>query len=188
MLPLVVPAQSRNLVADAFHDGGTGTAAGRARARISPFARSRASWTATGRLNLLTCAVCGGVGARTSRRSTCVQNVLDEFTGSGWKVQRPRRQLRTLGGDYPTDPPTPKPAATFDYHDVHHAPRTSGGNLPRLRRAHLRLGGPRVRRLQWNPRDQLLLGDDVPGENQTYRGAVQRGEPPSPSDLLAAYG
>ncbi len=84
LVPLVVPAQSRNLIADAFHTGyGTGGGGGSGTGGISPFANLKGELVRNEPINLMTVHV-DNWHPGTRPPSYLRTGVLDKFTGAGW--------------------------------------------------------------------------------------------------------
>jgi transglutaminase-like putative cysteine protease len=84
VLPFLVPANSKNLIASAFHDhaaGVGGFGAGTGTSGISPFAALKGQLDRNSVTDLMTVHVSA---ARTVQPFYARANVLDRFTGSGW--------------------------------------------------------------------------------------------------------
>ncbi|MCW2526864.1 MAG: Transglutaminase-like enzyme putative cysteine protease [Pseudonocardiales bacterium] len=112
VIPALIPGLSRNLLADSFHGGGSGsgTTGGTS---LSPFADLKGQLVAGKTVNLAEVTVSG----TTTNPYFVRSKVLDRFTGSGWVASEAFRgdpvSSQTLAGSLPQGGATTSYTATF---------------------------------------------------------------------------
>ncbi|WP_375475073.1 transglutaminaseTgpA domain-containing protein [uncultured Jatrophihabitans sp.] len=163
ILPLAVPAHPRNILANAFHNaGGSGSGSGSGSGRsISPYVDLKGQLTRDKPTNLMTVDVLAGSAKvppfylRT--------NVLDQFTGSGWRVSDHGSTEDAQTSDFPTDPPSTQ--RTTRLYEAKVSVTNLDGNAPVFSNplSFTGLAGGTT----WSPRDGLLLGKSV-GRGDTF--------------------
>ena len=180
LAPLLVPGQSRNLIANAFHGTGGGNGVGgfggSGGGSISPFAALQ------GQLNQPTPYPMADVhisGGGSTQPFYLRVNVLDDYTGKGFQVGQHGNQLPVSGGSFPTQPS----GDTSDSVQIRATIKITGltGNAPvfSVPSSITGLDGS-----TWAPKDQILLGSEVTN-GQTYVEQFTQATP-STSQLTAA--
>jgi transglutaminase-like putative cysteine protease len=160
-LPLLVPANARNLISDAFHPNGKGGGVGSIGANgegssISPYIALKGQLNRNEPLSLMTVHVDSDNPGTVPFYARV--NVLDTFTGEGWRA----------GGDHGTTEPIG--ATSFGSDPVSGRPRTQGyeatititgygGNAPVF--SVPRSVGGLDARTEWSGQDLLLLGTNM---------------------------
>ncbi len=181
LVPFAVPDHPRNLIADAFHDhqgGGSGSGFG-AGSGISPFANLKGELNRDKPVNVLSVHVLGSAASKPPfyLRS----NVLDEFTGSGWRVSD-HGDTRDVDGRYDTDPPTTEPNSKVYTARITISGLSGNAPLFSLPTEFTGLDDS----VTWSPQDQLLLGHDVSdGDSYTETFAEST---PTAEDLRLSVG
>ena len=177
----MVPGQSRNLIANAFHGGGggngIGTFGGGSSGTINPFAVLK------GQLDQPTPYPMADVhisGDNTSQPFYLRVNVLDKYTSDGWRVGDHGNEVAVEQGDFGTEPAN---GGAENSVGLQARITVTGltGNAPvfAVPTAVSGLGGA-----TWSPRDQILLGDPV-SKGQTYVEDFRQ-PAPTPNQLTSA--
>ncbi len=180
VIPLLVPDHPRNLIADAFHHGNGSGKGGFGAGGISPFANLKGELQRNRPVDVLSVHLHDPRGSKPPfyLRS----NILDEFTGTGWKASGHGDTQPLAGNPYDTDPPTTQPTSTTYDADI------TIGNLndnPPVFAVPLGVNGLRDG-IQWSQQDQLLLGGDV---KRGDRYSEKFAEPtPTPAQLRQSVG
>lgn len=157
-LPFLVPAHAKNLIADAFHSGG-GSGIGSIGANssgteISPFVELKGQLERDKPVPLMTVSVEPGAGVQPFYART---NVLDTFTGHGWRVGEHGLTEPVEATAFSSQPVTERPQSV-GYRATITITGLSGN--PPVFTAPVRTEGLDAR-TTWSPQDQLLLGSDV---------------------------
>lgn len=170
ILPLVVPAHPKNLLADAFHNenrnglGGFGAAPGGS-TTIDPFATLRGQLDRDKAVDLMTVHVDRKDVVPFYVRS----NVLDKFTGRGWTVSDYGNLQPIEAGGFDTEPST-----ATQHVQAYQAAITItglGGNAP-VFSVPSQLEGLDSD-TKWSTLDQVLLGSTVHKGDQIYESVEQ---------------
>jgi transglutaminase-like putative cysteine protease len=193
LLPLVIPSNSRNLVANLFHPsggpGGTGFGAdnngGSGSGGIDPFAALRGQLNRNQNLPLLSVTVSSSsvqLGTQGVEPFYLRTNVLPVFTGSGW---------RPADGDPPTENLTDTqfasaPGTAFAPQVVRY---TASISVTGLRSNPPVFGSPTSvtgldSSTKWNTQDMLLIGSRVDGGQKFQEEVAQPA--PTVAELRAA--
>lgn len=156
-VPLLVPAQSRNLISDAFHhSGGHGSGNGiGVGSSISPYADLKGQLKRNTPADVMTVQVTGTRGAKPPFYVR--SNVLDNFTGSGWRVSDHGNTERIGSTDFSSDPPSIE--TTTNRYRVSITVSGLGGSAPVFAQPTTVTGLDSA--TTWSAQDQLLLGADV---------------------------
>ncbi|MGI8679173.1 MAG: DUF3488 and transglutaminase-like domain-containing protein [Jatrophihabitans sp.] len=170
MLPLLVPGDGRNLIANAFHGGngggGVGTFGGSGGGKLSPFAALK------GQLDLKKPHTLASVHM-TSPGDTVPfylrVNVLSKFTDSGWSVNQHGETSGIQDDQYPTLPAGRERSSVSMQAQID-ATGFAGSNPPVFAVPET-ISGLRGT-TTWSPQDQLLLGSTLTkGDRYTIRFA-----------------
>lgn len=180
VLPLVVPAQSRNLITDWIRHGGSGDGSGSGDGTsISPFANLRGQLNRERPIDLFNVHMQTPVGKKPPFYLRT--NVLDDYTGPGWRVSD-HGQTQPVTGPLTTDPPST--GTRGDEMRVSIKITSATGSPPVFDQptslTNLRSSAT------WSPRDQLLLGTSV-HSNDAYQESF-RELTPTASDLAVSFG
>jgi transglutaminase-like putative cysteine protease len=174
LLPLLVPSQRRNLIADAFHNnsgsgaGGFGASGG---GSISPFAALRGQLTKPSSEALLTVQISG------QKHGTVpfylVTNVLSKYNGNDWTVGGHGTTQALSDTDYGTEP-APGPDTSVATFTATMSVQGLSGN-PAVFRSPSSITGLGDD-ATWSAQDQLLLGTSV-HRGQTYSENAAQPDP-----------
>lgn len=174
LLPLLIPAQSRNLIADVFHRRGSGLGGfgGTAAGSISPFAALKGQLSHGTPVPLMKVHMDFTGNAASSAAAVPFYlrvNVLSTYTSDGWQAADHGSTEPIDATTFPTDPPT------FDARSVLMQAEITitglSGNAPVFAKPD---GADSLRGLRlgttWSPQDELLLGTGVKaGDHLTER-------------------
>jgi transglutaminase-like putative cysteine protease len=183
VLPVLLPAHPHNLLADAFHGkGGTGVGdfgAGSSGGSISPFAALKGQLDRDRPVELMKVHI----DSREEVQPFYVRsNVLDEFTGDGWRVSDHGATEPVDETSFGTLPVTSEP------HTSNYEARITvtglGGNAPVFAIPRSVVGTRSG--TAWSPQDQVLLGDSVERGDVLTEDVAQPA--PTIADLEAAPG
>ncbi|HZC71826.1 MAG TPA: DUF3488 and transglutaminase-like domain-containing protein [Jatrophihabitans sp.] len=180
ILPILVPAHPKNLVADLFHDsngngvGNFGASGGGG--SISPFAALKGQLDRDKPVPLMNVHVDPGSVQPFYART----NILDKFTGDGWVASEHGDTEPVNVTGFPTFPATAMPA-TANYQAVVRITGL-GGNAPVFSKPR-RISGLDSG-ATWSPQDQVLLGTNVQAGDEFIEQVAQ--PQPTIADLDAA--
>lgn len=183
LLPLLVPAHADNLIASAFHGGGSGgqgvqgIGAGHGGTSIDPFVALRGQIERDKPVPLINVHVESGPGVQPFYLRT---NVLDRFTGASWVASEHGGTDPVTATGFETAP-APGQVRTVGYQATITITGLSGN--PPVFSVPSRIEGldPRA---GWSPQDQLLLGTDVRNGMQFSEFVAQ--PQPTTGELAAA--
>ncbi|MBE7187379.1 DUF3488 and transglutaminase-like domain-containing protein [Jatrophihabitans endophyticus] len=192
-LPLLVPAQSRNLISNAFHNGhsgggsGVGSFGGGSAGSIAPFAELKGQLNRKTPINLFRVQM---LGSDTTQPFYLRLNVLDQYTGNGFVVSN-HGETTTIGsGGRPVDsgaagvPFATEPGGTGTAVELHARISLSDqvrGNAPvfAVPTSVTGLSDDAT----WDAQDQILLGQQITTATQ-YTETFDQPEP-TPAQLAA---
>jgi transglutaminase-like putative cysteine protease len=190
LLPMFIPADSRNFIADLFHDRsngadtiGFGRDQGSGVGGISPFAALKGQLDRDQNIPLLDVHITPGPGERLKDLHVFYlrTNVLSDFVGSGWRPD-PNGPAQSLAGSgFPSSPGTAFPNRTEAYSaDI---TITGLNSNPPIFASPTQISGVDGN-TRWDPRDMLLVGSGVADGQQIHESVAQ--PDPTIDDLRAA--
>jgi hypothetical protein len=190
LLPMFIPADSRNFLSDLFHDNGNGADAvgfgrdqGSGVGGISPFAALKGQLDRNQNIPLLDVHITPGPGEQLKNLDVFYlrTNVLSDFVGSGWRPGPNGPEQSIAGSGFPSAPGTAYPNRTESY--TADITISSLNSNPPIFASPTQITGLGAG-TEWDPRNMLLVGSEV-SDGQQIRESVAQ---PSPTvaDLRAA--
>lgn len=190
LLPLFIPANSRNFIADLFHDNGNGANTlgfgrdlGSGVGGISPFAALKGQLDRNQNIPLLDVHVTPGPGERLNDLDVFYlrTNVLSDFVGSGWRTGPDGPAQSLAGNQFASAPGTAHPNRTEQYSaDI---TITGLNSNPPIFASPTQISGV-GEATKWDPQDLLLVGSEVAPDQQIHESVAQ--PDPTVADLRAA--
>lgn len=190
ILPMFIPANSRNFIADLFHNKGNGVQTigfgrdeGSGVGGISPFAALKGQLDRHDNVPLLDVHITPGPGQRLKNLDVFYlrTNVLSEFVGSGWRTGPNGPEQSLTGNDFASSPGTPHPNRT----ELYSADITVTGlnSNPPIFASPTQINGVGDN-TKWDPQDLLLVGSQVAPDQQIHESVAQPN--PTIADLRSA--
>lgn len=190
VLPIFIPANSRNFIADLFHNNGNGLDSigfgrdqGSGVGGISPFAALKGELDRNQNIPLFDVHVTPGPGERLNDLNVFYlrTNVLSDFVGSGWRVGQEGDPQSLAGNQFASEPGTAHPNRTESYSaDIS---ITALNSNPPIFASPTQVTGVGDN-TKWDPRDLLLVGSQVEPNQQIEENVAQPN--PTVADLRAA--
>ncbi len=192
LLPAFIPADSRNLIANWFHDGsGSGLGAGFGRSGtggIDPFVALKGQLNRKDPIDLFDVNVQSLSGDLVGLRAAVQpfylrENVLSQFTGSGWKPGTNGELEDLVRTQFASSPGVGFPPNTVEFRT--RVSIKSLGSNPPIFAIPTQVGGLAASS-QWSKQDQLIIGETV-SKGDAY-DLIVRQPTPTTADLQAAIG
>ncbi|WP_375487127.1 transglutaminaseTgpA domain-containing protein [uncultured Jatrophihabitans sp.] len=182
LAPLLVPGQSRNLIANAFHGSngnGVGGFGGSGGGSISPFAALKGQLDRPSPVSMARVHISGGAPTQPFYLRV---NVLERYTGDGWQVADHGDQVSVDANRFDT---VPQDGGAENSVSMQAQISITGlrGNAPVFTQP-VSING--LTGGTWAPKDQILLGDKVT-KGQTYVENFEQSAPTA-NQLTAATG